>query len=133
MQQRGASVLTLLRRTLDEWRGAGDLWSRVDRLETLTAEEVGRLASDIGLTREELLRTVGRPGGSVELLHRRLGALGVDQDELRSQWPQLLAELERTCAGCTQRERCATEMAADPLPPGWDSYCPNSGTLKTLT
>jgi hypothetical protein len=122
-----------LRRALDWWHGARDLWSHVEDLERMTPEEVERLAADIGVTSAELRTIVTTPGGSVDLLYRRLAALELDAEEIRKLSPLLLADLERTCAACPDRERCASEMAADPLPPGWESYCPNSGTLKTLT
>lgn len=122
-----------LSRALDWWHGARALWSRVDHPETLSPEDVHRLAVDIGLTNEQLLETVSQPGGSVDLLHRRLTALELDPEDIRKLSPLLLADLERTCAACKDHERCEIDMADDPLVTGWESYCPNASTLKTLT
>lgn len=124
---------TPLRRALDWWHGARAVWSRVDHPQTLSPEDVDRLARDIGLTNQQLMETVSRPGGSVDLLHRRLRALELDPEGIRMLSPLLLADLERTCAACKDRERCELDMADDRLPTGWESYCANAGTLKTLT
>ena len=47
--------------------------------------------------------------------------------------PQLLGELQRTCAACPDKQRCAMDFADDDNPAGWESYCANAGTLRTLT
>lgn len=123
----------VLQSAIDWWNGVRPLWSRVEDVDRLKPEEVERLASEIGVTREEFLGLICRPGGSVDLLHRRLAGLGLDVEEIARISPLLLADLERTCAACADRGRCVADMAeGGPLPDGWESYCPNAGTLKTL-
>jgi hypothetical protein len=90
------------------------------------------MAEDIGISSEEFVRVVGQPGGSADLLHRRLELLKLDAADIFRLSPLLLADLERTCACCADRERCTTDLAEAPEATGWESYCPNSGTLKTL-
>jgi hypothetical protein len=67
-----------------------------------------------------------------ELLGRKLAALGLTASEIEKWSPALLDDLKRNCNACPDRQRCIDDMAIDPLVPGWESYCPNSGTLATL-
>ena len=132
-QRDDASRQSVLGRTLDWWHEARERWARLRELRDLAPEEIERVALDVGLTPAELLRVAARPDGTLELLDRRLAALQLDADEIRKLSPLLLRDLQRTCALCSERQRCADDMAeAGPLAPGWESYCPNAGTLRTL-
>lgn len=66
------------------------------------------------------------------LLGRKLAALGLSTLEIEALSQSVLADLKRTCRACPDRQRCIDDMAIDPLAEGWESYCPNSGTLATL-
>lgn len=66
------------------------------------------------------------------LLGRKLAALGLKAEEIEALSPAVLEDLKRNCRACPDRQRCIDDMAVDPLAPGWESYCPNSGTLSTL-
>ena len=133
MHSTASGTAAVLQRALDWWHGARSLWARADHIERMTPDEIARMAGDIGISSEEFVRVVAQPGGSADLLHRRLEALDLEAADIVRLSPLLLADLERTCACCADRERCAADMAEDPGAPGWESYCPNSGTLKTLS
>ena len=90
------------------------------------------MAAEVGVSSDEFLRTARQPNGLLRLLNQRLAALGLDPEEIRKLSPLLLGELRRTCALCAEKERCADDMAEDANPPGWESYCPNAGTLRHL-
>lgn len=122
-----------LSRVLDWWHETRERWARLAELRNLPPDELGRVASDLGVSSAELLEASSRPDLTPDLLGRRLAALGLDPDEIFRISPVLLRELERTCYRCEDRERCRDDMAVSPLMPGWESYCPNSGTLRTLT
>ena len=115
------------------WNDARVLWAKAIRQQNLMAEELARLAEDAEASPEIALEILGRSNGPAELLHVKLRALGLEAAEIYRISHALLAELEHTCAACPDKDRCAADMADDPLAPGWESYCPNSGTLKTLT
>jgi hypothetical protein len=123
----------VLKPVLDWWHGARSVWARADQVETLSGDEIAWMAEDVGMARDDLVLMLSRPDGPADLLHRRLAALDIDPEDIRRISPLLLADLERTCAQCKDRDRCAEEMKDDPLPAGWESYCPNAGTLRTLT
>jgi len=118
---------------LDWWRDARQSWMRLHEMDRLSPDEIDRMARDVGLTSADFLRVASQPGGSADLLERRLAALKLDPEDIRKLSPLLLADLQRTCACCAEKKRCADDMAEDPIAPGWESYCPNSGTLRTLT
>ena len=68
----------------------------------------------------------------VVLLEHRLQGLGLAADEIRERAPDVLAVLYRSCNQCPAAGRCSDDMKEGPVAPGWDSYCPNAGTLKLL-
>jgi hypothetical protein len=120
-------------RALNWWHDARKNWSRLHELDHIDPVELGRMALDVGVTTEELVRIARQPDGVPLLIENRLAALNLDPNDINTLSPLILRDLRRTCALCAEKGRCADDMAADPLAPGWDSYCPNSGTLRTLT
>ena len=135
MEQRGSnsSHLSILSQVLDWYNGARAKWTKLQDVDNLSPDDIIWMAEDVGLPKEQFLELVRQPDGAAGLLHKRLAALGLDPQEIRQLSPLLLGDLQRTCACCQDKERCADDMADDPNPPGWEAYCPNSGTLRTLT
>jgi hypothetical protein len=66
------------------------------------------------------------------LLEWRLTALRLDPGEIERLSPDVPANLRSTCTLCTEKQRCLDDMMEFINPPGWESYCPNSGTIRTL-
>lgn len=122
----------LLHVVADWWREARDRWSRLDELHRLSSVEIDRMAQECGMSQVDFLRTAGQSEGTVLLLERRLEALRITPEQVRAISPLLLADLQRTCCACPDKSRCSADMKVDPLAAGWESYCPNSGTLRTL-
>ena len=115
------------------WHDARKHWSRLQELENIDPTELNRIAADVGLSVNELTRLAAQPDGMPLLIEKRLAALKLDPDDIRQLSPLVLRDLQRTCALCEEKDRCAHDMADDPLAAGWESYCPNSGTLRVLT
>jgi hypothetical protein len=66
-------------------------------------------------------------------LRRRMAALRVDPDELARSEPAAFQELQRLCATCDSRGRCALDLADESTDPAWQAwrdYCPNATTLS---
>ena len=120
-------------RALDWWHEARERWARLDELRNLQPEQLELMAADVGVSPAELLEFAARANGTQGLLERRLAALQLDPEEIRKLSPMLLRDLQRTCSRCSEQQRCKDDMALSPLAPGWDSYCPNAGTLRTLS
>ena len=69
------------------------------------------------------------------LLLRRMAILQVDRDELASDDPLLLRELQGLCTLCRNKERCVRDLARECDHAGrqdWREYCPNATTLNAL-
>ena len=124
---------SLIGRALDWWHEVRDSWQRMHELEMLSDFEIERMASDIGITTDELLRMAALPVDATELLDRRLTALALDPADIRRLSSLLMADLRRNCALCKEKSRCAEDLAQEPHERHWETYCPNAGTLRTLT
>lgn len=123
---------TLIGRALDWWHGARDRWRRLHELDGVPDHDLELMAHDIGLSTGELRRLGAQPNGTELLLERRLLQLQLDPEDIRKLSPLLLNDLERTCALCRDKARCGQDFK-DGTHAGWESYCPNAGTLQTLT
>jgi uncharacterized protein YjiS (DUF1127 family) len=129
----GSSQHSPLVRLMDWWHEARQRWARLHELDQLDAGELSHLAEDVGVSPDDLVRLARQPDAPALLIEKRLAMLSLDPEEIRKLSPLLLRDLYRTCALCSEKARCADDMAEAPLDPGWKSYCPNSGTLRTLT
>ena len=127
------SARSPLIRLMDWWHQTRQRWARLHELEQLDAGELRHLAEDVGVSADDLVCLARQPDGAALLIEKRLAMLSLDLDEIRKLSPLLLRDLQRTCALCEEKARCADDMAEAPLDPGWKSYCPNSGSLRTLT
>lgn len=82
--------------------------------------------------REAAARAADASSRTPVLLEWRLTALRLYPGEIERLSPDVLANLRSTCTACTEKQRCLDDMMEFLNPPGWESYCPNSGTIRTL-
>ncbi len=122
----------VLGKVQDWWQHARDSWRRIHELDLLSDAEVERLAKEVGMTSAEFRQIAAQPNGSELLLDQRLASLHLDPEHIRWLSSALLRDLQRTCARCADKKRCAADFAESENPVGWESYCPNAGTLRTL-
>ena len=66
------------------------------------------------------------------LLECRLTALQLNPKAIERLSPDVLDNLRSTCALCTEKRRCLEDMMEHLNPPGWEGYCPNSGTIHAF-
>jgi hypothetical protein len=118
---------------LEWWQGARARWARINEMSRLTPGEIDRLAQDVGMNGGDFLKIATQENGTAELLQRRLKALRLDEDEIRLLSPLLLRDLQVTCSLCAAKSQCSSDMDRSDRPQGWETYCPNAGTLATLT
>lgn len=119
-------------RLVEWWSTTRDRWARLAELRELPADELQRVACDIGLSAGDLLEVSTHPEGTQQLLERRLAAMDLPPEDISELLPMLMRDLQRTCTMCQAKTRCIDDMKVSPLADGWESYCPNSGTLRTL-
>ena len=103
-----------------------------NELANCTAEEVGRMARDIGLSAEELLSAAAKGPHAADELPKLLRALGVDPQKLASDDPSTMHDLQRICISCGHKGECRHDLAAGTAASRFRDYCPNAMSLDAL-
>jgi transcriptional regulator with XRE-family HTH domain len=96
------------------------------------AEEVARIARDIGLSPEELLFFANKGPHAADELPKLLRALGVDPQKLASDDPAIMRSLQRICITCDHKNQCQHDLAAGMAASHYRDYCPNAMSLDAL-
>ena len=130
MAQHASDFLTRLRRT---WGRALSRRRALNELAACPPSELRRIASDVGLSGDELHRLYCSHNGPTELLPRRLQLLGIDPEFVRHAAPTTFRDLARVCASCKASRRCARDLARGDVQAGMDGYCLNGPTIDALT
>jgi hypothetical protein len=100
-------------------------------LQCVGAAEVERIAQELGLSSFELRALVSHPDDR-ELLARRLAGLHPEASAMAQSDPSTFGDLQRVCAMCGFKYRCARDLAVDPARQDWRNYCPNAATLRAI-
>ena len=95
-------------------------------------EEVARVARDLGVSSDELVRLASKGPHAAEQLKKLLLALGVDPKKLASEDPAMMRDLQRLCTTCGHKRRCEHDLAAGTAAQHYRSYCPNASSFDTL-
>jgi pyrroloquinoline quinone (PQQ) biosynthesis protein C len=96
------------------------------------ADEVARIAHDLGVDTAELFKLVDNGPGAADLLQRMLQALGADRDRLALIDPLIMRDLQRLCISCSHKKRCEHDLAAGTAAQNYREYCPNAVSLEAL-
>lgn len=119
------ALLERIARWLERWfEGPG---REIDRL---PADEVARVAHDIGISQHDLETLAHRGDEPALLLYHRLKALGIDPAVLAKEG--FMRDLQRTCSLCVSKETCSHDLVERPDGEEWVGYCPNSTVLKDV-
>lgn len=128
-EQKRRSALEMVQHWWQQWTSNGPALANP----SCSAEnEVQRIATDIGMSVAELRELAKLGPKSAELLLRRMTALDLDRKEVAQVQPQTFRDLQRICTLCESHRQCARDLLRDARDPGWEGYCPNVATLKTL-
>ncbi len=103
-------------------------------LQCAGAAEVERFAQELGLSSFELRALVSHPDDR-ELLAKRMAVVPLEPRAVAQSDPATLRDLQRVCAMCGFKYRCARDLAVETLDPAWQkwrNYCPNATTLSAL-
>ena len=114
-------------------------WRDWQRRRAATAEldycgsaERRRIAVDLNMNETELCVLAGRWPDNLDLLRQRLEQLNLDGSDSTQIEPEVVRDLQRTCALCMSKRRCTHDLAKHPADPVWQEYCPNAMTLSAL-
>lgn len=94
--------------------------------------EVMRIADDLGVSSSELRDIASKGPGGADLLRRMLDALHVDPNEIINANPGVMRDLQRLCANCADKKRCAHELDDGTAAEHFHEFCPNAFTLDAL-
>ena len=114
------------------WRRRAAVRSNLASLNAFDADDVARLAHDVGLSASDLRALSAHCSDAADLLDRRLDALGLSAKELAHTAPAELRDMERLCTMCVSKGCCGRDLAADSGDPVWRQYCPNEPALMSL-
>ena len=95
-------------------------------------QDVAAIAQDLMISPEELKSLVDKSADSARLLYRMLAALGVDAAALSARDPLVVRDLTRLCVSCTNKRKCAHELATGSAAEHFEEFCPNAYTLDML-
>jgi hypothetical protein len=126
-------VLPHLREFIRRWTAWLGRRRRLAEVEQLGADEAASIAREIGTSVPELRALAGKwPDTSDELLASRLRALKLDPATLSATEPAVAQDLSRLCTLCGDKSQCRHDLEQQPDSAAWQSYCPNTSTLKVL-
>jgi len=91
-----------------------------------------RIAADVGVNEGELCVLAGRWPENLDLLRQRLDQLKLSSSDPAQIEPEVLRDVQRTCALCMSKRRCSHDLARHPSDPVWQEYCPNATTFSAL-
>src|SRR6266567_4009900 len=103
-------------------------------LQCAGAAEVERIAQELGLSSFELRALVSHPDDR-ELLAKRMAGMRLEPKAVAQSDPATFRDLQRVCAMCGFKYRCARDFAMEAFDPArqeWRDYCPNAATLNAL-
>jgi len=123
----------MLDRLRQSWHRAVERRRALNELDACPPGELNRIASDVGLSGEELRQHCRRDHGDSELLPQRLQLLGIDPEFVKKDAPVLFRDLTRVCASCQQSSRCARDLAHGDVQAGMSTYCLNSASIDLLS
>ena len=128
--ERASGLIARLRRS---WHRSMDRRRAINELAACPPSEIRRLASDVGLSGDDLRLLCRSEFGPSELLPRRLELLRIDPEFVRHAEPTTFRDLARVCASCQAFRRCARDLSRGDVQAGTEAYCLNSATIDALT
>jgi hypothetical protein len=125
-------MISLRSKLADWWRNWRNRCDAVSDLACCGADEIERVARDVGLTSAELRTMAGKWPSAADLLRQRMAHLDLDASEVTQTQPLVMRDLQRSCTVCQSKRKCMRDLSRDPDNPVWQDYCPNAMTLTAL-
>jgi hypothetical protein len=96
------------------------------------ANEVLRMADDIGVTPRQLQELAGKGATNADLLRRMLVALRVDPEVIAGLDPLVMREMKWLCISCVAKKQCQQDLADGTAAEHFHDYCPNAVSIDEL-
>lgn len=113
-----------------------DWWRRQEmarRVLEVDAHERGRLSQDLGIAEGDLFGLLrATPAGETQL-PRMMRRFGLDTTVMHSATRSMVRDLQRVCAMCPHKRRCAHALAANAPARVCRGFCPNAAALDELS
>jgi Family of unknown function (DUF6455) len=119
----------LLARTLD-WIKARCI--RDNELAGLSHDDLGLLASDLGLSEADLRGVLPVVTDHSDLMDQMMRARGLDPDDVRRSFSNLVRSMEVACTRCADVRTCRGELAAGTAAAHCHEFCVNAEEMDEL-
>ncbi|HXF88241.1 MAG TPA: hypothetical protein VNK48_07815 [Xanthobacteraceae bacterium] len=106
---------------------------RVSELKSHADGELGRIASQLGISVFEARRLAGRGPEAARLLSCWMAVFDIDPLKVSRIEPQVSEDLKANCVRCHSRRRCLADLVRDGGDAEWQHYCPDAATLLALS
>ena len=121
-----------VRRLVDFWRDWIKRRQTMAELDYCGPSERAHIAHDVGVSSADLCILAGKWPNSADPLRQRMAEIKLDATEITKVEPQVIRDLQRVCTLCASKRKCSHDLATKPSDPAWQTYCPNTTTLKAL-
>jgi hypothetical protein len=102
------------------------------RFNECDSQQTVQIATDLGLSPNELRRMARLGPDAAKLVLERMSALHLDAEAIAKSEPATMRDLQRLCSTCASKRQCQFDSLLVPDDPKWWQYCPNAGTLGAL-
>ena len=102
------------------------------QLDECDSHEIAYIATDVGLSPNDLRRLAKLGPDAAKLVLERMAALHLDAEAIAKSEPATMRDLQRLCSTCASKKQCQFDLLLIPDDPMWWQYCPNAGTLDAL-
>jgi hypothetical protein len=102
------------------------------RLDECDSQQIAQIATEVGLSPNELRRMAKLGPDAAKLVLERMAALHLDAEAIAKSEPGTMRDLQRLCSTCASKKQCQFDVLLVPDDPKWWRYCPNAGTLEAL-
>jgi hypothetical protein len=127
---RRLSFLEKLSERIAEWREKSACEAQ---LTSLPAAELKRLVRDAGFNSpRQMLEVNARGFEAADEMSELAAQLGVDIEDVRAHYPEVVRQMEIACCCCDCKTKCDRELDAGTADKTFQSFCPNSAEFKSF-
>lgn len=98
----------------------------------LDREEARRIATDLNVSVDDLLKLAGQSADEAALMTRMMAAHGLDRAAIEQAYPAVCRQMAVTCASCDCKRQCAADLDAGTAAHSAPFYCPNSEPIAAF-